>query len=255
MCECSICWSNIDSAEDAADLECTLTEDSWWIWQDGCPGLHRSCLSKYLMIQAESGHPAKCPFCLRKLSVTEVYRNLTASQQAVWLRQQNKWLELRAFGRPHPDLAETKAMEGLGYRQCPMCGVWIEKQAAGWITGCDKMTCRCGGRFCFQCGSVEASCDCSFGHDFLDKEMVIKNYSLDLPWPFAEALEEPVDSVDLGASGSTQGQRLAFIKTCPCAGAEQMLEEARRDDLRATSNLCTRDTSHVVSQWWLWVGG
>lgn len=222
MCECSICWSNIDSAEDAADLECTLTEDSWWVWQDGCPGIHRSCLSKYLLIQAESGHfPAKCPFCLRKLSVIEVYRNLTASEQALWLRQHNKWLELRAFGKPDLDLAETKAMEGLGYRQCPMCGVWIEKQAAGWITGCDKMTCRCGGRFCFQCGSVEASCDCSFGHDFLQKEMVMSNYGLlDVPWPFSDA--EALEPVDLAPSASsTQGQQLN--------GYQDMLLRTRTD--------------------------
>ena len=198
--ECSICWEQMESDEDAADLKCCLTEhDSGipdifsWLWgAEGCPKLHRSCLAKYLMIQAESGHfPANCPFCLRKLSVVEVYKTLTSTEKDMWLRQHDRWRELREFGRPDPDLEETTLLQDLGCRRCPSCGTWIQKQSAGWVTGCDKMTCRCGARFCFQCGSVEASCDCSLGHDFLEKELVLANYSLlNVPWPLSLLFED-----------------------------------------------------------------
>ena len=181
MGECNICWSNIESVEDAAKLTCCSPEANeaaiWWFWQESCPALHLSCLSKYLLIRAESGHfPATCPFCLRKLSVVEVYKNLGTSEKITWLRQHERWMQLRESGRSDPGLEEITLMQGLGCRRCPSCGAWIEKQSGGWLTGCDKMTCRCGCRFCFQCGSVEASCDCSLGHDFLDRELVLSNY-------------------------------------------------------------------------------
>eukprot|EP00971_Amphidinium_carterae_P168803 3344470-Amphidinium_carterae.1 len=40
----------------------------------------------------------------------------------------------------------------LGIRRCPGCQALIQKQGDGLITGCDKMTCRCGCMFCFKCG-------------------------------------------------------------------------------------------------------
>ncbi|CAK9082016.1 unnamed protein product [Durusdinium trenchii] len=195
MGECNICWSEIESTEDAATLTCGSSgadeQESWWFWQESCPKVHRACLSKYLMIQAESGYfPATCPFCLRKLSVVELYEHLSKSEKKIWLQQHDGWRELRESGPNgrHPDLEEATLMQDLGCRRCPGCGAWIEKQAGGWLTGCDKMTCRCGCRFCFQCGSVEANCGCSLGHDFLDREMVLSNYTLldglSL-WPFS----------------------------------------------------------------------
>ena len=221
--ECSICWEQMESDEDAADLKCCLTEhdDSGfpdifsWLWgAEACPKLHRSCLAKYLIIQAESGRfPATCPFCLRKLSVVEVYKSLTSSEKDMWLRQHYRWRELREFGRPDPDLEETTLLQDLGCRRCPSCGTWIQKQSAGWVTGCDKMTCRCGARFCFQCGSVEASCDCSLGHDFLEKELVLANYSLlNVPWPLSLLFEEETAETDPNLStdstDSTASNRL-----------------------------------------------
>eukprot|EP00438_Fugacium_kawagutii_P006542 Skav222198 [mRNA] locus=scaffold1745:80173:80991:- [translate_table: standard] len=146
-------------------------------------------------MQAESGRfPPKCPFCLRKLSLAEVYKNLTAAEKSTWLRYHDRWRELREFGRADADLEEIVALQELGCRRCPSCGTWIQKQSAGWVTGCDKMTCRCGGRFCFQCGSVDATCSCNLGHDFLEKELVLANYSLlDLPWPLSLLLEDVPD--------------------------------------------------------------
>ena len=214
LVECSICWETIQSTEEEAGLVCVRSvrsveddENDYggffaafsWLWEEenGCPRLHRSCLSKYLIIQAESGHfPATCPCCLRKLSLVEVYNCLTATEKTDWLRQHDRWRELRESGRADADLEEITALQDLGCRRCPSCGTWIQKQSAGWVTGCDKMTCRCGARFCFQCGSVEASCSCSLGHDFLEKELVLANYSLlNLPWPLSLLFEdEPEES-------------------------------------------------------------
>ena len=33
------------------------------------------------------------------------------------------------------------------WKLCPSCGAWIERES-----GCDAMKCRCGQKFCFQCG-------------------------------------------------------------------------------------------------------
>ena len=33
------------------------------------------------------------------------------------------------------------------WKLCPRCGAWIERES-----GCDAMKCRCGQKFCFQCG-------------------------------------------------------------------------------------------------------
>eukprot|EP00435_Cladocopium_sp_Y103_P074343 s60_g48.t1 len=192
------------SAEDDENEDGGFFAALSWLWEEDncCPKLHRSCLSKYLIIQAESGHfPPTCPFCLRKLSLVEVYKSLTAAEAAVWLRQHDRWRELRESGRADADLEEITALQDLGCRRCPSCGTWIQKQSGGWVTGCDKMTCRCGARFCFQCGSVEASCSCSLGHDFLEKELVLANYSLlDLPWPLSLLFEDEPESDEPSAS-------------------------------------------------------
>lgn len=222
LVECSICWETIQSAEEEAGLVCcsvpSVEDDEneyggflaafSWLWEEEniCPKLHRSCLSKYLIIQAESGHfPPTCPFCLRKLSLVEVYNCLTAAEKTDWLRQHDRWRELRA-GRADADLEEITALQDLGCRRCPSCGTWIQKQSGGWVTGCDKMTCRCGARFCFQCGSVEASCSCSLGHDFLEKELVLANYSLlNLPWPLSLLFEDEPDDESNEPSASHVG--------------------------------------------------
>lgn len=59
------------------------------------------------------------------------------------------------------------------YRQCYKCGIMIEKR-----DGCDKMTCRCGGRMCMKCGSINARCTCTSDiHSFYDQATVLNNWS------------------------------------------------------------------------------
>mmetsp|Transcript_15147 Transcript_15147/g.59302 ORF Transcript_15147/g.59302 Transcript_15147/m.59302 type:complete len:435 (+) Transcript_15147:54-1358(+) len=46
---------------------------------------------------------------------------------------------------------------GQRYKQCPACGVWVEKKQ-----GCNHITCRCKAKFCYHCGDPYP---CVCGHD------------------------------------------------------------------------------------------
>ena len=49
-------------------------------------------------------------------------------------------------------------------KRCPRCSNGIVKES-----GCDKLKCRCGYRFCFGCGSENAQCPCTPAyHGFID---------------------------------------------------------------------------------------
>ena len=49
-------------------------------------------------------------------------------------------------------------------RRCGRCGNAVLK-----ASGCDKMKCRCGYRFCYQCGAENAQCGCTpSSHGFID---------------------------------------------------------------------------------------
>lgn len=75
------------------------------------------------------------------------------------------------------------ALRRLGIRPCPRCRAMIQKQAEGLLTGCDKMTCRCGSMFCFVCGleagaGGAARCRCvGSHHSFIPQSQVLNNYS------------------------------------------------------------------------------
>ena len=148
---CAICCSTI--CADGAALVCSEVchrPPQQLLAGKECPRLHRACLSKYLLIRAEEGKfPSTCPFCLRSLSLHEVHKNLSPRSCRAWLRLHKLWHELRECPESKPEpvaVREMIMMQDLGYKRCPACGVWIEKQEPGWLTGCDKMTCRCGGR-------------------------------------------------------------------------------------------------------------
>lgn len=84
------------------------------------------------------------------------------------------------------------------YRRCHQCGIMVEK-----LSGCDKMTCRCGAKFCFQCGSINAMCKCTSDmHSFYSRETVLSNWGyFSLPTiPSAEQLRTTRNSNRTGLS-------------------------------------------------------
>ncbi|CAE8587703.1 unnamed protein product, partial [Polarella glacialis] len=107
-----------------------------------------------------------------------------------------------ASGAAAPASPRTaEAVRSLGIRCCPKCGAGIEKQGAGFTHGCDKMTCRCGCRFCFACGLVARAdgpaCACvAPHHGYLSHESVMGNYSDD---PFGNP---PFGNPASGSGGS-----------------------------------------------------
>ena len=86
--------------------------------------------------------------------------------------------ELR--GPTSDDVAFLQSMHaqlGSRYRQCVGCSVWVERSA-----GCAKMTCRCGARWCFECGVVNATCNCTPRyHVFYPLGTVLNNWNNEGP--------------------------------------------------------------------------
>ena len=57
------------------------------------------------------------------------------------------------------EVSTTFAAGDLNIKSCRRCGNGIELS-----DGCLKMKCRCGYRFCFQCGAENAQCNCTPSH-------------------------------------------------------------------------------------------
>uniref|UniRef100_A0A7S3NKM2 RBR-type E3 ubiquitin transferase n=1 Tax=Aureoumbra lagunensis TaxID=44058 RepID=A0A7S3NKM2_9STRA len=52
--------------------------------------------------------------------------------------------------------ANLKLADQAKYQECPKCKAWVEKSEA-----CDHLTCRCGEKFCYNCGKSGHSCPTS----------------------------------------------------------------------------------------------
>ena len=62
--------------------------------------------------------------------------------------------------------ATRQYLEASNIRICNRCSVPLIKES-----GCNKMKCRCGYRFCYLCGAENAQCDCTpSAHGFWDNE-------------------------------------------------------------------------------------
>ena len=141
--------------------------------------MHVSCLGNWLV---ESDQLPMCPHCMKSISEEFVEKRVISignhPLHGKYRRMVDGLNQLKSGGNG-TDQDYTR----LGFRQCPKCKSWIEKgpsmEAFGVIMaeGCDKMTCRCGCRFCFKCGSVNAQCACTGPeHGFFTHEDVIKDY-------------------------------------------------------------------------------
>mmetsp|Transcript_133443 Transcript_133443/g.231934 ORF Transcript_133443/g.231934 Transcript_133443/m.231934 type:complete len:448 (-) Transcript_133443:33-1376(-) len=164
-------------------------------------GFHRTCAAKYALSAAEAGKlPLLCPVhqCRERwpgeivaavLSPDELNRYNAAVRSVRELRNQQYPAAVEQRARERSPRTR-QALKELGVRVCPQCHSEIEKQAGGIVHGCDKMTCRCGCRFCFVCGKVARkdgngrylpSCSCvGENHSYLEHGSVVNNYS-DMP--------------------------------------------------------------------------
>lgn len=181
---------------------------------------HRCCAAQHALSAAEQGSlPLLCPvpgcrnrwraaFVAAVLHPNELERYNVAVRSVREMRQNST--NSGGFATMSPRTAE--ALRSRGIRPCPQCGALIEKQAAGLTHGCDKMTCRCGCKFCYHCGVVAgpggmARCSCvGAHHSYLSHEDVLRNYD-----NFGSQGNNPFNGIRFnttGASGS--GTRSGF---------------------------------------------
>jgi len=153
---------------------------------------HQSCLSKWILtlVLEEGIYPPKCPSCSALLADSFITKSVitpssTAGTYLRYVAAVDSHKRLRQSQRDSSTLSakEESELQSLGYRKCPKCGSWIEKgpsfEAFGipMVEGCDKMTCRCGCKFCFKCGSVDAKCACTGSeHGFFSHQEVLESY-------------------------------------------------------------------------------
>jgi len=149
---------------------------------------HHSCAERYALSAVEQGKvPLKCPVpgCSSAWSAGLLAWVLDEVQLARYNTVVNAVEAHRAVeaeGNNPTSPRSVAILERLGFRPCPRCGVFIQKQPDGLLSGCDKMTCRCGCMFCFKCG-VEARiggvarCRCvGTHHVFIPQAQVLSNY-------------------------------------------------------------------------------
>jgi len=78
----------------------------------------------------------------------------------------------RALAQAEAERAFALFANAQNFRQCARCRCWVER-----AEGCEKVTCRCGYRFCHKCGSPEARCGCTpLNHVFYDHATVLNNW-------------------------------------------------------------------------------
>lgn len=132
-----------------------------------------TCGKQYLSSQIESGtYPVKCPFheCRRLILDEAIERYLRTEEgdnnEELWkefsrlasLASSTKYCrkcqEPKHSGRCSPNNKRfVVSVRRNGYKCCPKCHRWIEKNG-----GCNGMTCVCGTTFCYLCGQQACNC-------------------------------------------------------------------------------------------------
>ena len=185
MAKCPICLD--DAADDDCDVVCC----------GACSApFHRFCAKNTLLAAVEQGGPLRLPVRCPLHSCSAEWpdglivwaldeRQLTLYRTACAAAQELLSSAARGgSGSDCPDSPRTvEALLKLGVRSCPQCCSLIQKQAEGLLTGCDKMTCRCGCMFCFSCLTEARSggvsrCRCvGTHHMFIPHSKVLGNYA------------------------------------------------------------------------------
>ena len=115
-----------------------------WAIDDGPPMLHCPLC-----------HVQRCLAC----GVSPYHVGMTCDE-ATLVRDRN----VASIRNAEEEEATRRYMESSGIRVCKKCGNGVEMSS-----GCLKMKCRCGYRFCFKCGSENAQCGCTpANHGFWD---------------------------------------------------------------------------------------
>jgi hypothetical protein len=112
----------------------------------------RECLTKWITKQESlNKETVPCPYCRVTLNDRDIFQILGRPMQLTCTR------------RVTVEKQTTTELDDLTHdwlqantRQCPNCHLHIEK-----LDGCDKMECVCGCRFCFKCGTANATCRCT----------------------------------------------------------------------------------------------
>jgi hypothetical protein len=125
---------------------------------------------------AEDGVPHSiCPLCSVERCLacraSPYHNGLTCDQHRAQQEQiQQQRVATVSLGDTATMTAEEEeqlsmqTLRTIGTRQCNRCKEGVLKQ-----TGCNKMQCRCGYRFCYECGIEDATCDCTpKNHGFID---------------------------------------------------------------------------------------
>lgn len=187
---CPICLATEDLT--SVPLSCTdssCAEDAMRCSSCLAP-FHRTCVGQCVLSAAENGQvPLRCPVprCPALWPHSMAAWSLTPNQLAQYdkVLQMTQELQARTIdGLQTPALSprSVDALKVFGIRTCPRCHVLIQKQGEGLLSGCDKMTCRCGCMFCFQCGTEArnggvARCRCAgTHHNFIPHKEVLSNY-------------------------------------------------------------------------------
>lgn len=178
---CEICLENnllTSPSETVVKAPCCLTF------------FHQSCWSQWILKSVQQGiYPHKCPACKSQIQDKFVENRILTHCDPKYLPYVSALENLKALRQQESrreranDEENDKSLRSAGFRKCPKCGSWIEKgpslEAFGiaLAAGCDKMTCRCGCKFCYNCGSLGAQCDCTGPeHGFFDHREVLADY-------------------------------------------------------------------------------
>lgn len=188
LSRCPIC---LEDAEDG-DFSQACSSSSMQRCDSCRAPFHQRCCAGHALAAAEAASlPLLCPVpgCKSRWRSSIVAWALTDDELGRYNAAVRSVREMRGTSQSSAAAHSprtTEAMKQLGVRACPKCNAMIEKQNPGLTHGCDKMTCRCGCRFCFQCGKIagengQARCQCvGDHHTYLTHEQVLHNYD-DMP--------------------------------------------------------------------------